>query len=115
MKAQNFAPGALVLVSPEQLAELIGTVVDERLARHAERQEQARRPLTAQDCADRLCSGSLARWRDLRHRYPALDAAAAVGPPGKGRRWDAEKLAAAFAELSPKMRRRRADAEADPR
>lgn len=90
-------------MSEAQLEALIERV----LQRQAERQEQARRPLTAQEAAERYCSGSLARWRDMRHRWPILDERAAIGPPGKGRRWDAEKLAAVFVELKPAMRRRR--------
>lgn len=101
------SPGTFVVLPVDQLRAVLREELRAELRASREREEIARRPLTAKDCADRYTDGSLPKWRDLRHRWPSLDEKAALGPIGKGRRWDAERLAAAFAELKPQMRRRR--------
>jgi hypothetical protein len=95
------APMLMLPMSQAQLEELI----DRALARHAERQEAQRRPLTTAEAAE-ATGRTPAQFRDLTHRYPALAEKAAQGR-GRLRMWDRERLLATLAELSPSMRRRR--------
>lgn len=119
------SPGAaaVLLVSLEQLAALMEEASTRGAARAlaVHREQAAPRSLSAQECADLYCGGGLARWRNRRHDHPEVDEAA-VGPPGRLRRWDAAKLEKIMGELRPKLRRRRArdqgseaDHEAAPR
>lgn len=97
----------VVLVLPADWREQVAEIVRGELARYAERQDAAHHPLSAHEAAALYCGGSLARWRNLRHSYPVIDERAALGAPGRLRRWDPKRLAAVMAELKPSLRRQR--------
>lgn len=102
-------------LSVRDLRELIAAVVRAELAERDQHAAAAAHPLSAAECARLYFPGPAtatdekrrAWWRQVRHFYPAIDAAAALGPPGRLRRWDAQRLAQVMADLQPKMRRRR--------
>jgi hypothetical protein len=98
----------VVLISREELAALIEEASSKGAARAlaAHREQAAPRSLGAQEAADIYTGGDLARWRNRRHDHPEIDAEAAIGPPGKLRRWDSAKLEKIMGELRPKLRRR---------